>query len=226
MFNPPFVRSHFTIGDCVPSIEPFWTIANRSPHGPRVRLARSLLDVKIYTRSGDDGTTGLLGSGRVSKDSLRIDAYGTVDELNASLGVARAARLDSRADDLLSRIQNDLFIVGSALADPDPAAPFHSALDLERITELERFIDALDTELPPLHQFILPGGTPPAAHLHLARTICRRAERLVVSLIRHDHEAVAPAIPIYLNRLSDLLFVLARAVNHRAGQNDTPWSGM
>ncbi len=182
--------------------------------------------MKIYTRSGDDGTTGLLGPGRVGKDSLRIDAYGTVDELNAALGVARSTRLDPRADDLLARIQNDLFLVGSALADPDPDGPFHSALDPERTVELERFIDALDTELPPLHQFILPGGIPSAAHLHLARTICRRAERLVFTLTRHAHEPVAPAIPVYLNRLSDLLFVLARAVNHRAGQTDIPWSGL
>ncbi|HEU5117744.1 MAG TPA: cob(I)yrinic acid a,c-diamide adenosyltransferase [Isosphaeraceae bacterium] len=182
--------------------------------------------MKIYTRSGDDGTTGLLGPGRVGKDSLRIDAYGTVDELNAALGVARATPLDPRADDLLARIQNDLFLVGSALADPDPDGPFHSALDPERTVELERCIDALDAELPPLHQFILPGGTPCAAHLHLARTICRRAERLVVTLHRNAQEPVSPAIPVYLNRLSDLLFVLARAVNQRAGQPDIPWSGL
>jgi cob(I)alamin adenosyltransferase len=182
--------------------------------------------VKIYTRTGDDGTTGLLGPGRVGKDSLRIDAYGTVDELNAVIGVARASRIDRGADEVLAQIQNDLFAVGSSLADPSPDGPFHSALKPDRTTALEHLIDTLEAELPPLRQFILPGGTPAASRLHLARTVCRRAERLVVALTRLAHEPVAPTIPIYLNRLSDLLFVLARAVNHRAGQTDVPWSGL
>lgn len=182
--------------------------------------------MKIYTRTGDDGTTGLLGSGRVGKDSLRIDAYGTVDELNAALGVARASGLDEEADELVARIQNDLFVVGASLADPNPSGSFHSALDPARVSDLERAIDALEAELPPLHQFILPGGTQPASFLHLARTFCRRAERLVVALDHRPDEPVARPIPVYLNRLSDLLFVLARAVNHRAGRRDIPWTGL
>ncbi len=182
--------------------------------------------MKIYTKTGDDGLTGLLGPGRVPKDCPRIEAYGTVDELNASLGLARAAGVDTGADDLLSRIQDDLFVVGSALADPAPDGPFFQALNADRIAILERAIDALDAELPPLTKFILPGGTVGAAQLHLARTICRRSERAVVRLIHQDGQHVAHEILVYLNRLSDLLFVLARAVNHRAGVADIPWTGL
>ena len=183
--------------------------------------------MKIYTKTGDDGTTGLLGPGRVGKDDPRIDSYGTVDELNAVLGLARAAGgLDQDADTLLARIQNDLFAVGAALADPDPTGKFHNAVAEGYAQRLETEIDRLEAELPPLTQFILPGGSPAASQLHLARTICRRAERLVVHLGRRPETDVPLHLIAYLNRLSDFLFVLARVVNHRAGVADTPWSGL
>jgi cob(I)alamin adenosyltransferase len=182
--------------------------------------------VKIYTKTGDDGMTGLLGSHRVPKDDLRIEAYGTIDELNAVLGVARAQELDSAADRLVAELQDELFAVGSALADPNPKGPFHNVIRTEHATRLEGLIDALETELPPLTSFILPGGGLPAAQLHLARTVCRRAERLVVGLARHTEQDVPTALIVYLNRLSDLLFVLARVVNHRAGVSDVPWKGL
>ena len=182
--------------------------------------------MKIYTKIGDDGTTGLLGPGRLGKDSLRIDAYGTVDELNAALGVARAAGLDAGADALAARLQDGLFAVGAALADPNPEGRFASAVKSDRVLMLEQQIDTLESELPPLTQFILPGGCPAAAQLHLARTVCRRAERAVVRLSHQSGEHVAPEIVAYLNRLGDLLFVLARAVNRRAGVNDVPWIGL
>ena len=182
--------------------------------------------MKIYTRNGDDGTTGLLGAGRVDKFDPRIEAYGTIDELNAVLGVARAEAIDPAADETLARLQDDLFAVGAALADPDPQGKFHNAVAPELGARLEAEIDDIEAELPPLSQFILPGGTPAAAQLHLARTICRRAERLVVRLDRTPEGRVPPNLVAYLNRLSDLLFVLARVVNHRAGVRDTPWAGL
>jgi len=181
---------------------------------------------KIYTQAGDDGTTGLLGSGRVAKDALRIEAYGGVDELNAAIGLARAAGLDPAADLLAAAVQDDLFAVGSALADPDPVGRFHNAVEPARADRLERDIDALEAELAPLTRFILPGGSLPAAHLHLARTVCRRAERQVVHLSRQPGEKVPAPLLAYLNRLSDFLFVLARAVNRRAGVDDIPWGGL
>jgi cob(I)alamin adenosyltransferase len=180
---------------------------------------------KIYTRTGDDGTTGLLGSGRLLKDDPRIEAYGTVDELNAALGVARASGLDAEADALVADVQDDLFSVGAALADPDPNGLFHSRVDADRAERLERAIDAMEAGLPPLTRFILPGGTPAAAQLHHARTVARRAERLVVALSHREGEHVPAPLTVYLNRLSDFLFVLARAVNHRAGVADVPWRG-
>jgi cob(I)alamin adenosyltransferase len=183
--------------------------------------------MKIYTKTGDDGTTGLLGAGRVGKDDPRIDSYGTVDELNAVLGLARAAGgLDVDADALVARIQDDLFAVGAALADPDPQGKFHNAVAEGYATRLEAEIDRLEAELPPLSRFILPGGTAAASQIHLARTICRRAERLVVHLGRQPGVDVPLHLVAYLNRLSDFLFVLARVVNHRAGVADTPWSGL
>ena len=182
--------------------------------------------MKIYTKTGDDGLTGILGAGRVPKDSVRIEAYGTVDELNAVLGIVRAQGLDEPTDALLDRLQNELFAVGSALADPDPHGRFQGAIATAHAEGLEALIDGLEDELTPLSQFILPGGTPAAAQIHLARTVCRRAERLVVHLGRQPGEHVAPALIVYLNRLSDLLFVLARAVNRRAGVHDHPWSGL
>jgi cob(I)alamin adenosyltransferase len=182
--------------------------------------------VRIYTKAGDDGTTGLLGSGRVPKDNPRIDAYGTIDELNAALGLARAQGLDGAADTLVAQLQNELFVVGSALADPAPDGPFHLAVTASHVAQLESAIDKLETELSPLTQFILPGGTLAAAHVHMARTICRRGERLVVRLSKQPDQDVPGALIAYLNRLGDLLFVLARVVNHRAGISDTLWKGL
>jgi len=182
--------------------------------------------VKIYTKTGDDGTTGLLGRGRVAKDDLRIAVYGTVDELNAVLGVARSGELNSDADDLLAQLQNELFLVGSALADPSPDGKFYNTVTGIQIEHLEQVIDALEATLEPLMQFILPGGTPAAAQLHLARTVCRRAERLAVELSHKPGEAVSGNVLVYLNRMSDLLFVLARTVNHEARVADVIWKGI
>jgi cob(I)alamin adenosyltransferase len=182
--------------------------------------------VKIYTKTGDDGLTGLLGSRRVSKDDARIEAYGTIDELNAAIGVARAQGLDAGIDQRLQVIQDELFVVGSALADPSPDGRFHSAVTIDHAIQVERAIDELQAELPTLTEFILPGGTLAAAQLHLARTICRRGERSVVRLRRQNGEHVPHALLVYLNRLSDFLFVLARAVNHRAGVAEARWSGL
>jgi cob(I)alamin adenosyltransferase len=182
--------------------------------------------MKIYTKAGDDGMTGLLGSRRVPKDDLRIEAYGTIDELNASLGLARALGLDSASDALVGQLQDELFAVGSALADPAPGGPFQGAITEAHVRQLEERIDALEAELPPLTQFILPGGPPAAAQVHLARTICRRAERKVVKLHHQPEGHVAAPLLIYINRLSDLLFVLARVVNQRAGVADVPWRGL
>jgi cob(I)alamin adenosyltransferase len=182
--------------------------------------------VKIYTKGGDDGTTGLLGSGRVPKDDVRIEAYGTIDELNAVLGVARAQGLDQSTDALVAQLQDELFVVGSALADPDPKGPYHAAINSEHALRIEEMIDALDADLPRLTQFILPGGTLAAAQMHLARTICRRAERAVVKLSRTAGQDVPADLMIYLNRLSDFLFVLAREINQKAGVSDVPWSGL
>jgi cob(I)alamin adenosyltransferase len=184
------------------------------------------MTVKIYTKTGDQGMTGLLGKGRVPKDDVRIEAYGTVDELNAVLGLARAHSLEPAVDGLATQLQEELFIAGSALADPSPGGPFFNAVTSDHITRLETTIDALEAELKPLTEFILPGGTLAAAHFHLARTVCRRAERLTVRLARREGEHVSNALIVYLNRLSDLFFVLARVVNHRAGVADTPWRGM
>jgi cob(I)alamin adenosyltransferase len=199
------------------------------------RIARERVDtcwvergmpVKIYTKTGDLGMTGLLGNRRVPKDDARIEAYGTADELNAMLGVVRAHGLDTAADGLLADVQGDLFVVGSALADPAPGGPFHNVITDQHVARLESAIDTLETELKPLNQFILPGGTLAAAQIHLARTICRRAERLTVKLSRQPGEDVPSTLIIYLNRLSDFLFVLARTVNHRAGVPDIPWKGL
>jgi cob(I)alamin adenosyltransferase len=170
--------------------------------------------------------TGLLGQGRVPKDDIRIEAYGTVDELNAVLGLVRAQGLEAEADALAAQLQSDLFVVGSALADPSPTGPFHHAITALHVARLETQIDALETELSPLTQFILPGGTLAAAHIHLARTVCRRAERLAVRLSHQQGQDVSSSLVIYLNRLSDLLFVLARVVNNHAGVADTPWKGV
>jgi cob(I)alamin adenosyltransferase len=182
--------------------------------------------LKIYTRTGDDGKTGLLGPGRVDKDCPRIEAYGTVDELNAAIGLARSLGLRSDDDQLLAAVQDDLFSVGAALADPDPRGKFQGAITPAKIRRLEEAIDALEAELPPLDRFILPGGTHAAAQLHVARTICRRAERRVIRLSHIEGEHVPHAAIVYLNRLSDFLFVLGRAANKHMGVADVPWRGL
>jgi cob(I)alamin adenosyltransferase len=181
--------------------------------------------MKIYTKTGDKGSTGLFGGGRVAKDDLRVEAYGDVDELNAVLGMARAVELMPRIDEVLVPVQRDLFAIGALLATPDRekmAAHLSKArIDDGRIAELEQAIDDGEAELEPLSAFILPGGTPKAAALHVARTVCRRAERHVVRL-QHEVE-LPPLAVIYLNRLSDLLFTLARLANRRAGAGEVTW---
>jgi cob(I)alamin adenosyltransferase len=177
--------------------------------------------LKIYTKTGDDGTTGLFGGPRVAKDDPRIEAYGTVDELNAVVGMVRATKVEADLDRLLERIQNELFDVGAELASPDPSRSGTRVIGPAHIGALETAIDQHDAGLEPLKQFILPGGTQAAALLHLGRTVCRRAERTVVSLAAKQH--VAHELIVYLNRLSDLLFVLARWTNHAAGQTDVLW---
>ncbi|MCC6423859.1 MAG: cob(I)yrinic acid a,c-diamide adenosyltransferase [Phycisphaerales bacterium] len=180
--------------------------------------------MKIYTRTGDDGTTGLIGGQRLSKSDPRLDTYGTLDELNASLGLA-ASLLPASASQLLDplhQIQSDLFTLGSHLACADPKyAQKLPSFSEDRITWLEQQIDAADAILPPLQQFILPGGTPAASHLHLARTICRRAERLLANFAAS--QPTPPLIFPYLNRLSDWLFTQARLVNQLCGVADIPW---
>jgi cob(I)alamin adenosyltransferase len=181
--------------------------------------------MKIYTKTGDAGTTGLFGGGRVPKDDSRVDAYGAVDELNAVIGAARATGPMPRVDEVLVAVQRDLFAIGALLATPDvekmQAHLTKARIDDARIIELEHAIDACENELEPLKAFIIPGGTPKAAELHVARTVCRRAERKVVHL---QHTVDLPKLAIvYLNRLSDLLFDLARVANKRAGAGEVTW---
>jgi len=173
--------------------------------------------MKIYTRTGDAGETSLFGGARVGKDDPRIEAYGTVDELSSFIGVARAAWPESPMDDELARVQSDLFDIGAQLA--APGSDRFTGAGPSRIEQLERAIDAMERELKPLASFILPGGSPAAAHVHVARTVCRRAERRVTAL--HD-DATRTAI-VYLNRLSDYLFVAARYANLKHGVADVPW---
>jgi cob(I)alamin adenosyltransferase len=177
--------------------------------------------VKIYTKTGDDGDTGLFGGPRVSKDDPRIEAYGAVDELNAVVGLARTEPMSPQLDVVLARVQNELFDMGAELATPDPAAKGTATLGPTHVARLEAAIDLYEGLLEPLREFILPGGCPAAALLHLARTVCRRAERRVVSLSKIV--PVRNELIVYVNRLSDLLFVLARAANHLAGERDVPW---
>lgn len=184
---------------------------------------------RIYTRTGDQGETGLFGGGRVPKSHPRVAAYGTVDELNATLGWVVTRLGDGEAArpmaDRLATIQGDLFAMGAHLATPPGARSRDHLPPLpeDRPTELEEWIDEADGELEPLKSFILPGGSEPGAALHLARTVCRRAERAVVALAAA--EGVEAGVLVYLNRLSDLLFVWARLANHRAGVPETPWRG-
>jgi len=204
--------------------------------------------MKIYTKTGDKGDTGLFGGGRVPKNHLRVEAYGDVDEVNSFLGMARSIEAVPRIDDILLPIQRDLFAIGALLATPDRDKMREhlekARIDDDRIAELERAIDDADAELEPLRSFIVPGGSLKAASLHVARTVCRRAERRVVKLTRLENVLIAhdspntkardgvesgeiPAIPaivvIYLNRLSDLLFTLARVANARAGISEVTW---
>jgi cob(I)alamin adenosyltransferase len=179
--------------------------------------------VTLYTRTGDAGETSLFDGTRVSKADGRVDAYGHVDELNAVLGQVRACGVDDTLDGWLDRIQHDLFAVGAQLADPGAriaARVTRARLDNADVTRLEQWIDAADAGLPPLRRFIMPGGSSAGAALHLARTVCRRAERHIVGL---GADAVDPLVIAYVNRLSDLLFALARLANARAGVGDREW---
>ena len=179
--------------------------------------------MKIYTKTGDTGETGLFDGTRVSKADPRVEAYGAVDELNAWLGLARANHVDADIDAMLEQIQRDLFALGAKLADPRHRIAERverAALGDAAVTRLEGWIDTLDAALPKLRRFILAGGSPAGALLHLARTVCRRAERHVVFL---GAEAVDGSVVVYVNRLSDLLFVMARAVNARAGVSEVEW---
>jgi cob(I)alamin adenosyltransferase len=179
--------------------------------------------MKIYTRTGDKGETSLYGGQRLPKDALRIEAYGTVDELNSVLGIARAENSYDEIDQLLDRVQNTLFVLGSDLATPRSV----DRKDIRRISRsdadlLEQDIDRLENSLQPLRNFILPGGAKPAAHLQFARAVCRRAERCVVRLAHN--EDIGEDVLIYLNRLSDFLFVLARFANRNANVPEHPWN--
>ena len=180
--------------------------------------------MKIYTRTGDDGDTGLFDGTRVSKDDPRVAAYGDVDELNAWLGFVRATiDNDQGMLEMLDHIQRDLFGLGARLADPARKIAERvskAAVTSHDILRLEQWIDLLESELPPLRRFILAGGSPAGAALHVARTVCRRAERSIVAL---GNEAVEPEVLVYINRLSDLLFVMARAINRRSGAPEQEW---
>jgi cob(I)alamin adenosyltransferase len=176
--------------------------------------------LKIYTKTGDDGTTGLQGGKRIPKSDLRILAYGAVDEINSCLGVILSHKLDDDINGLLTRIQNELFVIGSDLSDPDLNNKKNRTTE-QMTANLENHIDGLESELTPLTNFILPGGHQIASYLHLARTVSRRAETHVVALA--TREAINPNCQKYLNRLSDLLFVLARTINKRAKMPDVLW---
>jgi cob(I)alamin adenosyltransferase len=179
--------------------------------------------VKIYTKTGDAGETSLFDQSRVSKADARVDAYGEVDELNACLGAVRAAGVDADIAAVLETIQRDLFAVGSRLADPSKRVADRvtkAAVKQADVDRLEQTIDRLEGELAPLRKFILPGGSMAGALLHVSRAVCRRAERRVVGL---GAGAVEPLVVVYLNRLSDLLFVMARACNRRAGAPESEW---
>lgn len=183
------------------------------------------MTLKIYTKTGDDGDTGLFGGGRVPKDHPRVEAYGEIDELNAVIGMARSVEMMPRIDEVLAPVQRDLFSLGALLATPDHEKMKQqlekARISDARIAQLEQAIDDGEAELEPLTAFILPGGTPKAASLHVARTVCRRAERAIIKLQKETE--VPQIVIIYLNRLSDLLFVLARVANRRAGAGEVTW---
>jgi cob(I)alamin adenosyltransferase len=180
--------------------------------------------MKIYTKTGDDGSTGLFGGARVPKDDARVDAYGSVDETNALLGVARSTGLSAVLGAVLERVQGELFVLGAELATPASHRPRLKLplLDGTHVAQLEGEIDQLEAELPPLTSFVLPGGSPGSSALHHARTVCRRAERAVVG-VQQSAELRAELV-VYLNRLSDLLFVMARHQNQSDGVADVPWA--
>jgi cob(I)alamin adenosyltransferase len=183
--------------------------------------------MKIYTRTGDDGTTGLFGGERRAKNDSRVEAYGTVDEANATIGWARATGLPAEIDEVLARVQSDLFTLGAELACV-PGQEYRLKLALlgeEDATRLERAIDAGEQGLPALRAFVLPGGSAAAAALHVARCVVRRAERAVIATSDPAAPSVRRELVIYLNRLSDLLFTYARRANHLAGVVDVPWHG-
>jgi len=179
--------------------------------------------MRIYTRNGDQGQTDLLGGDRVDKDSQRMHVYGTLDELNAVLGLVRVEKLSEPLDKLVHRIQQELFHVGAEIARPSPTEAGAALGRADQTVDIELEIDRYTKALPTLKDFILPGGTRAAAMLHLARTVCRRAEREYVTLTRAESANTNPTITSYLNRLGDLLFVLARTANQEAGCADTPW---
>ena len=182
--------------------------------------------MKIYTKTGDSGETGLFDGTRVQKSDARVATYGDVDELNAALGFARALLQDAELAGMLERIQRDLFAIGARLADPArrlAGRVTKAAISGDDIARLEGWIDAFESTLAPLRRFILAGGSPGGGALHLARTICRRAERAMVALRAHDAGAVEPDLLVYVNRLSDLLFVMARVANQRAGTPEIEW---
>jgi len=179
--------------------------------------------MKIYTKTGDAGTTGLFGGPRVAKDDPRICAYGSVDELNAVIGIARATLLGEKLDTILSSLQHHLFSIGAELATPNPEQHGLKWEGARHVEQMEHWIDEMEASLKPLSNFILPGGSTQAAHLHLARTVCRRTEREIVCFSRDRSVSDASHIVIYLNRLSDLLFVMARFANHQVGVVDVHW---
>ncbi len=192
---------------------------------PAIPPSRHLATVKIYTKTGDTGETSLLGAGRVRKSDPRVAAYGDVDELNSALGFAMACDPTDIEAALLTSVQRDLFAIGGQLASPEPEKVSKvlekANIDADRVATLETAIDRADEELEGLTAFVLPGGTQKAAAFHVARTVCRRAERSVVAL--QATQSVLPIIVVYLNRLSDLLFTLARLANSRAGIVDRTW---
>lgn len=178
--------------------------------------------MKIYTKTGDEGTTALFGGKRVSKADLRINTYGTVDELNAWVGVLRDQEVNKERHAILVAIQNKLFTIGSILAtEPGNTKVVVPALQEEDISALEKQMDLMDEALPPMRSFVLPGGHPAVSFGHVARTVCRRAERLVIEL--HHHDPVSPLVIKYLNRFSDYLFVLCRKMTHELKVEETPW---
>jgi cob(I)alamin adenosyltransferase len=189
---------------------------------PPAHSPSSARRMRIYTKTGDRGDTSLFGGQRVPKDTLRIEAYGTVDELNTVLGIVRSDNADPEINSILEEIQKQLFELGADLATPRATEKkVIKRIDQRNVKGLEKVIDALDPQLKPLRSFVLPGGSPVSARVHFARTVCRRAERIIVRLSRN--EDIGDIITVYMNRLSDLLFVLARYMNQKAGFMETKW---